>query len=77
MEPFIGLWRPFSLQAERLPQEGPMRKSGVASVADEPMGIVIATGNRSRVQTVPQVRAYFWFSNDELEASLAEERAAD
>lgn len=51
-----------------------MKKRKPVSVANEPMGIVIATGNHGRVQPAPLVRAYYWFSDEESEASHPEDR---
>lgn len=53
-----------------------MKKAKQAVVADEPMGIVIATGNRGRVPAAPLVRAYYWFAEDESGTPLVEEPSA-
>jgi hypothetical protein len=53
-----------------------MKKAKQAVVADEPMGIVIATGNRGRVVSAPLVRAYYWFAEDQSGTPLTEERSA-
>ena len=60
MVPFVGLRRPFSPQAERLSEESMHKKSKI--VADQPVGIVIATGQTA--PTAPRVRAYFWFESE-------------
>jgi hypothetical protein len=57
---FVGLRRPFSPQAERLPKGATMKKS--KTVSDQPVGIVIATGQSTPI--APRVRAYFWFESE-------------
>ena len=57
MVPFVGLRRPFSSQAEADVEEIMKKKAKV--VADQPMGIVIATGRSA--ENAPRVRAYFWY----------------
>ena len=54
----VGLRRPFSPQAERLPEaEFVMKKA--KGPAEQPVGIVIATGGVA--PSNPRVKAYFWF----------------
>jgi hypothetical protein len=68
MVPFVGLRRPFSSQAERMHEEIMKKKSKVA--ADQPMGIVIATGRAA--ENAPRVRAYFWFEEPNTGSDEAE-----
>jgi hypothetical protein len=67
--PLVGLRRPFSPQAERLPEGANMKKS--KTVVDQPVGIVIATGQSA--PSAPRVRAYFWFES-ELPAPTEDEK---
>ena len=58
MAPFVGLRRPFSPQAERLSENPTSHMKKSKATADQPMGIVIATGNVA--PSNPRVKAYFW-----------------
>jgi hypothetical protein len=67
---FVGLRRPFSPQAERLPKGATMKKS--KTVSDQPVGIVIATGQSTPI--APRVRAYFWFESEQPTTGSEDEK---
>ena len=71
MVSLVGLRRPFSPQAER-PFEGIMTKKS-KSVSDQPIGIVIATGQTS--QSNPRVRAYYWCDVEPSDSSRLEDES--
>jgi hypothetical protein len=58
MASFVGLRRPFSPQAERLSRGSHLHMKKSNAAAEQPIGIVIATG--SVAPSNPRVKAYFW-----------------